>query len=83
MSAKKRVFHRLYQIAKVEAIADQVKSNGFTYCTKCLVPTSLIEPHHTQSRIGENLLVFKLVCSICHRAIHSNPKLARLEGWLK
>lgn len=44
-----------------------------------------MHPHHTQGRIGRNLLVFVWVhadCHIIHKdSIHQNPKLAKKRGF--
>lgn len=82
MSAKKKAMQPSYRKAYRDAMYAQLEEKGNTYCEKCL-SASMVEPHHTQGRIGENLLIFKLLCGPCHDFIHSNPKIARSEGWLK
>lgn len=57
----------------------QVTEASRERCEKACIP----ERHHTQSRIGRNLLVFRWLCAGCHSWVHSNARAARKEGWLK
>lgn len=81
MSAKKKSMQTRYRLYKENAMQRQINEQGCTHCERCGNPGP-VETHHTQGRIGENLLTFRLVCDACHRAIHANGKKAREEGWL-
>ncbi len=88
VSAKKAKWLPLYAKAKRDRLADMLAEFGCYKCEKCQRITGVnmepnLEPHHTQGRINENILVFKLVCPICHRWIHDHGKEARATGWLK
>lgn len=81
MSAKKAVIYPLYRKAVKIKVEEQIYNHGCTYCERCGVDGD-VEPHHTHSRVGPLLLVFKLICAPCHRWIHSHTKQAKLDGWL-
>jgi len=88
VSAKKAKWLPLYAKAKRERLAQMINELGCYKCEKCGRITGCnvepnLEPHHTQGRINENILIFKLVCRICHRWIHDHGKEARETGWIK
>lgn len=81
MSKKKATLTTLYRRYVKLKIAEQNDMHGCTYCERCK-KNSAVEPHHTQTRIGGNILVFSLLCRRCHAEIHANTKKARKDGWL-
>lgn len=88
VSAKKAKWLPLYAKAKLDRLAAMLAEFGCYKCEKCSRITGCnaepnLEPHHTQGRINENILIFKLICPVCHRYLHDHGKEARATGWLK
>ncbi len=88
VSEKKAKWLPLYAKAKRDRLAAMLEEFGCYQCEKCKRITGCnaepnLEPHHTQTRMNENILVFKLICPICHRWIHDHGKSAREQGWLQ
>ena len=88
VSAKKAKWLPLYAKAKRVRLAAMLAEFDCYHCEKCQRITGAnaepnLEPHHTQGRINESILVFKLICPVCHRWIHNHGKEARETGWLK
>jgi len=83
MSKDKAAWNRLYVEEKRKRYEAQTADHGFNFCEHCNKPTQSLDPHHTQSRRNENILVFMLICRTCHDWIHAHPNAARELGLLK
>lgn len=82
MSPSKRAIQSRYKAAVRDAMHAQIGRIGFVACERCC-KTAAVEPHHPEGRIGDKILIIRLICRKCHKWIHENTKQARLDGWLK
>lgn len=81
VSSEKEKWSTRYYVELRKAKEKQAEENGCTFCEMC-GKNGAVDGHHTQGRIGENILVFRLIGRGCHDFIHSNARWARAEGWL-
>lgn len=82
ISPAKAAMQREYAQVTEASRERQISDRGYTYCERC-EKACTPERHHTQGRVGRNLLVFVWLCAKDHEFIHSHTKIARQEGWLK
>lgn len=87
MSPQKLAIQPRYRAALRDARLAQVAARGHMFCVLPDCPRKGAEcfpdPHHTQGRVRENLLIFILVCRTCHQWINDHQKLAREKGLIQ
>lgn len=83
VSVKRARWNRRYSVALAARKLAQVEGSGSTYCEReCCKTPGPVEGHHPQGRLNESILIFKLLCTPCHKWIHENGRAARAEGLL-